>query len=140
MIPSINSLHKEKGIKELAKIKIFDNVLNRCVEKIIFTNKYTDKTFVIFEVPQIIIGHPNYDYKICILYLMSQLTQKHYKVSFLEPFYIYIDWGSEVINTTSSKHSIDNNDKLKKQTKELLKKFPNASKVEFVYENKKNSK
>lgn len=132
MIPSINELHKEKGVKDLAKIKIFENVLNRCVEKIVFTNKYTDQTFVIFEVPQILIGYPNYDFKICILYLMSQLAKKHYKVSFLEPFYLYIDWGS--VNVSER---VDKNEKLRKQTKELLKKFPNASKVEFVYENNK---
>lgn len=133
MIPTINSLHKEKELKELAKTKIFDNVLNRCVEKIIFTNKYTDQTFVIFEVPQILIGYPNYDYKICILYLISKLTQKHYKAFFLEPFYIYIDWGTSVVNTSVD----EKNEKLKKQTKELLKKFPNASHVEFIYQKKK---
>lgn len=130
MIPSIDNLHKEKKVKELSKIKIFDNVLIRCVEKIIYTNRYTDQTYVIFEVPQIMIGYPNYDYKICILYLISELSKKRYRVSFLEPFYIYIDWGSV------SKENNKETDKLKKQTKELLKKFPNASKVEYVYEKK----
>ena len=75
-IPSISSLHNEKSIKETSKIDIFNIVLNKCVEKIIYTNRYTDKTFVIFEVPKLLIGFPTYDYKICILYIITELSKK----------------------------------------------------------------
>lgn len=132
-IPSVDSLNNEKVTKEQSKNKIFQSVLNKCVEKIIYTNRYTDKTFVIFEVPKVLVGYPTYDYTTCILYIINQLSNKQYKVSFIDPFYLYIDWGTNNIpENTPHKHS-DNN-KLKKQTRELLKKFPNTSRVKYVYE------
>jgi hypothetical protein len=132
-IPDIQSLQKEKQQKENIKNNIFSTVLNKCIEKIVSTNASTDKTFIIFEVPRILIGITSYDMNACILYLMKQLTAKDYKVDFIEPCYLYIDWGRA---QTSSNQKKDRNiltNKLKIQTKKLLKQFPNASKVEYKY-------
>ena len=131
-IPSVEMLNTEKLSKEQSKNKIFSSVLSKCVEKIIYTNRYTDKTFVIFEVPKILVGSPTYDYKICILYIINELSKKQYKVSFIDPFYLYIDWGTN--NMSSENTPIKSDNKLKKQTKELLKKFPNTSRVQYIYE------
>lgn len=138
-IPSIDALHKEKVIKENSKIEIFQTVLNKCVEKIVYTNRHTDKTFVIFEVPKILIGYPSYDMKMCILFLINQLSKKQYYVTFIEPFYLYIDWGTVVGNPSRELQMIgnirtNNPQKLKQQTKQLLQRFPDTTKVEFVYE------
>lgn len=150
MIPNIDSLYNEKNVKNNSKIEIFKVVLAKCVEKIMYTNRSTDKTFVIFEVPKIMIGYPSYDMNVCSVYLMNKLMKKNYKVSFIEPFYLYIDWGmlckkgkeyeklEELIQPKQY-----NNGKLKDETVKLLKKFPNTSNVEFVYEDnlkKKNKK
>lgn len=137
-IPSIDSLREEKSIKDNSKVDIFNMVLNKCVEKIIYTNRHTDKTFVIFEVPKILIGYPMYDMKTCILFLINKLSQNKYIVHFIEPFYLYIDWGSQVRVNVNSRNS------LKEQTKRLLEKFPDTSKIEYVYagssKNKKKNK
>lgn len=138
-IPSISTLHQEKSVKETSKIDIFNIVLNKCVEKIIFTNRNTDKTFIIFEIPKILIGYPNYDMKNCILFIISQLSGRGYLVEFMEPFYLYIDWGSKPNNTmskikTNVNVNVSNKDKLRMQTKALLTQFPDTSKIEFVYE------
>ncbi len=138
-IPSIDSLHKEKFVKENSKLEIFKTVLNKCVEKIVYTNRHTDKTFVIFEVPKILIGYPSYDMKMCILFLINQLSKKSYYVAFIEPFYLYIDWGTIVGSQTKNLNIIgnirtNNPAKLKQHTKELLERFPDTTKVEFVYE------
>lgn len=134
-IPSIDSLYKERVVKENSKIEIFKTVLNKCVEKIVYTNRHTDKTFVIFEVPKILIGYPSYDMKMCIIFLINQLSKKNYYVTFIEPFYLYIDWGTVGKGTQSLGNIRTNNpQKLKQQTKELLQKFPETTKVEFVYE------
>lgn len=127
-IPSIDNLHKEKTIKQDTKRGMFRVVLNKCVEKILYTNRHTDKTFVIFEVPTLLIGYPLYDMKSCILYIISELTKHNYMVEFLEPFYLYIDWGKSNVYSKSYKTS-----KLQEETKTLLEKFPNTSKVEYVY-------
>lgn len=142
-IPSIISLHKEKSTKESSKNDIFNIVLNKIVQKIVYTNRHTDQTYVIFEIPQILIGYPQYDMKSCILFVMNRLSSNGYMVEFVQPFYLYIDWGSTSLQNSqnivkqqmlnmnvSSKHK----DKLRSQTKDLINKFPNTSKIEFVYE------
>jgi hypothetical protein len=146
-IPSISSLHHEKSIKETSKIDIFNIVLNKCIEKIIFTNKNTDKTFIIFEIPKLLIGYPNYDMKNCILFIIKKLSEKDYLIEFIEPFYLYIDWGSKPIEQKLKDKTI-----LSIQKKNLLNKYPDLSKypdskIEFVYDdsytskhNKKNKK
>jgi len=142
-IPSISSLHQEKSVKETSKIDIFNIVLNKCIEKIVFTNRNTDKTFIIFEVPKILIGYPNYDMKNCILFIINKLSERGYLVEFVDPFYLYIDWGSKPQNNNSNnifdKIVIPSKEKLRMQTKALLNKYPD-SKIEFVYEDKYTSK
>jgi hypothetical protein len=127
MIPNVNNLHQERSVKEKARNDVFTLVLNKCIEKILYTNKNTDKTFIFFEVPKILIGFPFYDMKSCIIFIMQKLIKENYKVNFIEPFYLYIDWGSSIKKTDYI------SDKVKLQTKELLKKFPNTSSVVFEY-------
>lgn len=146
-IPSISSLHHEKSIKETSKVDIFNIVLNKCIEKIIFTNKNTDKTFIIFEIPKILIGYPNYDMKNCILFVIKKLLEKGYLIEFIEPFYLYIDWGSK-----PQEHKLKDKSILSIQKKNLFNKYPDLSKypnskIEFIYDdsytskhNKKNKK
>lgn len=132
-IPSINNLNKEKTTKTKSKLDIFRIVLNKCVEKIVYANRHTDKTFVIFEVPSILIGYPMYDMQACILYLKQQFSKHGYLIEYIEPYYLYIDWGGRS-TPQNVKSSSNVNEKLKQQTKDLLKQFPGTSKVEYVYE------
>jgi hypothetical protein len=146
-IPSIHSLYNERMTKEQQKQNIFNIVLNKCVEKILYTNRHSDQTYIIFEVPKILIGFPSYDMKSCLLFLIKKLAEHSYKVEFIEPFYLYIDWGSTKATATpqaqktfeskivKDKIAVDQPraEKLKTQTKKLLSKFPNTSKVVYVY-------
>ena len=134
-IPDINNLHMEKQIKDNIKNEMFNIVLKKCSEDINYTNSFTDKTYIIFEVPNIIIGFHNYNPISCVNYLIYKFTKKGYLIQFMEPNKLYIDWGSTECNTNTS----DPN-KLKKQTSELLKKYPTASKVVYVYEEQTKKK
>lgn len=141
-IPSISSLHKEKHVKETSKNDIFNIVLNKIIQKIVYTNRHTDQTYVLFEIPQILIGYPQYDMKSCLLFVINRLSASNYFVEFIDPFYLYIDWGKS-INTTSmlkSNISTKHKDKLSQHTKTLLNKFPNTSQIEFVYEDELKDK
>jgi hypothetical protein len=120
MIPSIDSLHKEKSQKENSKNEIYMLVLNKCVEKIVYTNKHTDKTFIIFEVPQVMIGYPTYDMKSCILFLIHKLSKSGYLIEFIDPFYLYIDWA------TSNQRAVEHSKKINA--------LDLKSKIEFVFE------
>ena len=140
-IPNISQLHAARNQKEQARNEIFTIVLNKCIDQILETNNKKNQTYLYFEVPNIIIGFQEYDRVACIHYLINELSREHYKVEFIEPFYLYIDWST---NTLKSK-SIDNiplqnviptsnPERLKQQTKELLKKYPYASKIVFEYQ------
>lgn len=136
-IPNIFSLYKEKQSRDQQKNDIYTIVLNKCIEKIVYTNRHTDKTFVIFEVPKILIGYPHYDMQSCILFIIEKLSEKHYLVEFTEPFYLYIDWGTALQNQSKQREHSKNSSipsKLKKQTMKLLEKFPDTSKIEYIYE------
>lgn len=133
-IPSIDSLHKERHKKDTTRNDMYTIVLNKCIEKIIHANRHTDKTYIVFEVPNILIGYPMYNMKSCILFIINQLVQKQYLVEFIEPHYLYIDWGCKgsIINKSStSSQSISH--KLQKHTQEILKRYPKAD-IEFVLE------
>ena len=147
-IPLISTLHQEKHMKESSKHDIFNIVLNKIIQKIIYTNRHTDQTYVIFEIPQILIGYPQYDMKSCLLFVMNKLSNNGYIVEFMQPFYVYIDWGSSInsnkTNVCSSKMpssiSGKHKDKLRAQTRALLNQFPTTSQIEFVYEDKAANK
>jgi hypothetical protein len=160
-IPNINSLHEEKDEKQKGKAKMFNIVLNKCIEKIIYTNRHTDQTFILFEVPHFLIGFPNYDRIECIRFLIGELKLKEYKAEYIDPFYLYIDWGTNK-KTTSNYHNHRHNsnsnqqvyknldkisqvmktgdpEKFKNQTKKLLEKFPNTSNIIFEYSDAKSN-
>jgi hypothetical protein len=127
-IPSVSSLNKEKDKKLLSTNDIYKIVLNKCVEKIVYTNRHTDKSFIIFEVPKILIGYTSYNLKSCARYIMNELSKNGYIVQFIDPFYIYIDWGG-----SNMKNEVDKS-KIALKTKEILKLFPDVKEVEYIYE------
>jgi hypothetical protein len=113
---------------------IYKTVLNKCIEKIIYTNRHTDKTFIIFEVPKILIGQTSYDMKSCIHYIINNITTHGYYIQFIEPFYIYIDWGSKHTSMYSNSMINKEDNDIQAKTKEILKHFPGINKVEYIYE------
>lgn len=132
-IPSISSLHDEKNIKEKHRINMFKIVLHKCIDKIIYTNRHTDKTFIIFDVPRVLIGYPFYDFKSCVVFLIQELTKNEYYTEYIEPFYLYIDWGSKSKKESSSNIKNTKNKSLK-FNEDLIKKTLSAPKIEIVYE------
>lgn len=150
-IPSLKSLQNIKKNKEESKAVIYDIVLGKCVEKILETTKQTDNSFILFELPKVIIGHPNYDINECAKYLEKKLINKGYKINHIDSRFLYIDWSSDSTyghNTSSSSvdQKLKNNlqikspEKLREKTKDLLKKYPDTSKVVFVYTDTDTSK
>lgn len=135
-IPSISSLHKEKSNQENYKNDIYSIVLNKCIDKIKYTNKHADQTYIVFDVPNILIGYPSYNFKSCILFLINQLSKHGYMIEFMEPCQLYIDWGQKtnVYSGPSTYNEEVSSTKLKSKTKSLLEKFPNASKIEYIFE------
>ena len=70
-IPTPKSLKRGNIFKEQEEKKLLDVVLNKCIEGIQHTNKYTKKTFYIFSVPKILIGQMTYNPSDCVLYIIQ---------------------------------------------------------------------
>ena len=124
-IPSIKSLKRGITIKDLEDQKLFDIVLNKCIEQIQNTTKYSKKTFCIFNVPNILIGQLNYNPRDCVLYITKEFKKKGYKVELLSMLQIYIDW-SEYNKVTYMKKE--------DYSKKISKLFPKAKNIKYIYE------
>ena len=119
-IPDAKTLQNDH-VKQKRDDDTYNLVLQRCIEKIIYVNKMTEKTYTIFEVPMFILGKPLYNVTQCVMYIIERLSQKNYATKFLEPNYLHIDW--------SVKKNFNNNSQY---IKKLLEKYPGTT-IDFVY-------
>jgi hypothetical protein len=120
-IPDAETLSSSKH-KRITDSKLYSVVLEKCVEKILYTSTTTDKTYTIFDVPLFMLGVPLYNPTSCIMFLINELSRKNYITRFIEPIHLHIDWGKR---TNFNKNS--------EYIKKLLAKHPNT-KIDFVYE------
>lgn len=128
MIPSLKSLHNERKTKKNAKDGVYKIILKKCVDKIVEANRFSDKTYIFFTVPELLLGYSDYNSEECVLYIIQKLKKNNYMVELFDNNCLYIDWGGSGLSS-----KVINKDKLKKQTDILLKKHPNAKKIEYVY-------
>ena len=126
-IPSPKSLKKGIIFKEQEERKLFDIVLNKCIEGIKHTNKYTKKTFFIFTVPKILIGYITYNPNDCVLYITREFKNKGYNAHLLSLRDIYIDWSDYKKTNVIQKSNED-------PVKKMSKLFPKAKNIKYVYE------
>jgi hypothetical protein len=137
MLPSINSLQKEQSKNNIVKHNLYKIILKRCGQRIIEANKKTHHTYCFFEVPTIIIGHNDYSVTDCVKYLIQELVKEGYVVEFIQPNYLYIDWGKPLTKTNEYiPNWIENKTNFEKQAKKYIKRYPDA-KIEIVYDKKK---
>lgn len=95
---NINELYNVKQKKALAILNTFKLILSRIHNKI---KKIADvansQPLCIYEIPLHIIGHPVYDFKECVSYIMNKLVENGFEVKYLHPSnYIIISWENFV--------------------------------------------
>ncbi|EFJ40432.1 hypothetical protein VOLCADRAFT_99764 [Volvox carteri f. nagariensis] len=71
----------------------FDAILGRCRKRMQAAVK-TGVLYIVFDVPEFMIGHPPYNICQCITYLMAQLTKAGFTVRYLFPRALIICWGA----------------------------------------------
>lgn len=125
-IPSASSLSCKKPI--VINNDVYKNVLKKCIESIVKINKTSEKTYLVYKIPEIIIGSTNYNVSNCIIYIKEKLTSHGYIVEYIGENYIYIDWGGEEASQLTS-----NNKQVKKEINKILKDNPGI-KLEVITE------
>lgn len=93
-IPTVDNLHKVKDKQTKKKQEIYTKILKKCIDEIIKKNKTTTHTYLIFDVPIVLI-ETYYNLEECILFIINKLKHKGYKVIYTYPNKLYIDWGEK---------------------------------------------
>jgi len=104
---NINKLRSDVEEREKKKIKIFENILEMCYQKILNTNKKSDDYSCTFIVPNVVFGLPLYNIGDCITFIMDNLVKKGFEIYFALPTTIHISWQPE--SYTNKKVNIYNN-------------------------------
>ena len=92
---NINKLRNEVENREIKKIKIFENILEMCYNKILNTNKQNDSYSCTFIVPTVVFGLPLYNIGDCVVFIMDKLVEKGFEIYFALPTTIHISWKPE---------------------------------------------
>ena len=89
---NINALYREMDKKEKRKLRVFNEVLQKCHQRIVTIVKKTGDSFCFFIVPTCIFGVPLYNTTSCVLYLVEQLIKNGFDVKYTHPNLLYISW------------------------------------------------
>ena len=89
---NIHNLHKEIEKREDRKNKTYQTILDKCHYRIILTNSKSNDCFCFFIVPTFVYGIPLYNMTKCIIFIMEDLIDKGFKVSYTHPNLLYISW------------------------------------------------
>lgn len=73
--------------------RCFGEILERCSTRMRSAAR-SGALQLLYDVPEFMIGHSSYDVGEAIMYLMAQLTQAGFTVSYVFPRSIMISWGS----------------------------------------------
>ena len=94
---NIEELYEKEQKRSLKMLSTFNKLLNRVHKRIqtVARSKYSDK-HVFFNVPEFILGEPNYDNAHCIAFLVTQLEENEFVVKYIHPNTLYISWNSFV--------------------------------------------
>lgn len=101
-IPTVDKLQKVKDRQTIKKQEIYTNILKKCIDEIIKKNKTTTHTYLIFDVPLILV-ETYYSCEECILFIIHKLKKRGYKIIYTHPNKLYIDWGERPLTSVENK-------------------------------------
>ncbi len=120
----ISKLRKVKEEKDKKRIKVYEEILKKCHQRIIKCASHEEDT-CLYQVPEFCFGVPIYNLTACICFIIYKLRKDGLKVNYVYPNYLIISW----------KKSMDDEEK---EFQLLTEDFPNSK--EFMMPVNKNSK
>ena len=87
----IVALRKVKDKKQERRIKIYDEILKNCHNKIV-KHSNEDNDCCIYQVPEFKFGVPIYNLNSCMVYIIYKLRDNGFTVKYIYPNYIFISW------------------------------------------------
>jgi len=94
---NLEDLYTKEQKRNQKMLSTFNKLLNRIHKRIQVTAraKFADK-HIFFNVPEFLLGEPNYDKAHCIAFLVSQLEENEFVVRYIHPNTLYVSWGQYV--------------------------------------------
>ena len=89
---NVEKLKKEAKKREKLKKECYNKILTLINNKIIIVSK-TNNTSTWFEIPLFMLGYPTYELKECSDYLIEKIKKNGFKISFLNPNILLINWA-----------------------------------------------
>ena len=88
---NIEKLKKDAEEKKKFRKKCYKKILEMCLSKIEIVAK-TETTKTWYEIPAFVFGYPSYKIEEASKYVMKKLEENGFKVFFLKPNIIFINW------------------------------------------------
>jgi hypothetical protein len=90
----IQQLRNETTKKREKRIEVFDKILKLCHGRIVRASK-KENSSCLYKVPEMKVGMPVYNIKECTAYLILNLKKNGFKVKYIPPNALHIDWKKD---------------------------------------------
>ena len=89
---NMDELYIKKTNADQSKLDTYNKILNRIHNKIKTVSKYDKYNMCWYLFPEVILGVPLYDLKVCISYCIEKLTENGFVVRYTDPNLLFISW------------------------------------------------
>ena len=91
---NLDDLYEQKRVSDLAKLNIYNKLLNRIHTRIRTTSRQKNNNNVCwFLIPEVMIGAPKYDRTECVPYIIEKLKDNGFIVRYTHPNLLFISWS-----------------------------------------------
>jgi len=93
----LEELYETKHRLDLSRMEYFNKILRQIHTRIKIASRLKNQdNFCTYVMPQIIIGHPNYNVKECVIYVVGSLIENGFKCKYMHPNLLFICWDHYV--------------------------------------------
>lgn len=98
---NVNDIRKFIHEREKGRLKIYEEILEKCFHRI-QSSVIRDDPFALFVVPDFIVGKPKFNFGNCIQYVIFRLKNNGFKVKYIYPNALQVEWGKTDFNSMLS--------------------------------------
>ena len=119
---NIDELYEKKKETGINRVNIYNKLLKKIHNKIkVSARQHIDNEFCYYVMPEVLIGHPNYNFQECLLYIINCLQDDGFLTKYVHPNLILISWRHWIPQYVR--------DEIKKRTGKSIDKFGNEIKT-----------
>ena len=90
---NLDTLFEYKKNVDIQTVKSYNTILDRIHKRVqTCSRQRIDNVSSWFVVPEVMLGYPRYDVRLCIAYLVQQLRTNGFNVSYTHPNLLFICW------------------------------------------------